>query len=117
MAKKDMDRRTANARVQKVLGTDRAYVDKRNGRAAVWLKNRDRRLDPRFEGPLLAATGEDYRHAVLTVEQGMVFENAAEALALLKDPVAAEVAVKAESPTEPRGPSLTRTPSFNVVPR
>lgn len=76
----DLSRARANALVQKVLGP-RAYVDKRNGKAALWVSNRDRALNPAFEGPLLAACGQDYRELVRKAEARDLFEETDSALA------------------------------------
>lgn len=82
--KTDLSSARANEIARAVLGTDRAYVSKAGGGATLWLRNHDRALDGRFDGPLLAATGRTYRELVASAESGAIFGNAKQAIASLK---------------------------------
>lgn len=77
-----MTKQTANKRIKAKLG-DRAYAYMFKGSCLVWLRNSDRALDPRFEGPLMAAKGASYAEVVQKVESGDIYENARVALANL----------------------------------
>ncbi len=73
MLKRDVSRAYANSSVRKSLGTGRAYVAKHNGKAALWLRNHDRALAD-HGGPLLLATGADYRELLQKARDRVLFE-------------------------------------------